>query len=345
MTIFNPNIKKHNFKDHPMYIAKQIHVDNQLGGTVMVYQRAEVIPGGDCETIGDWAETDSGEFDVTATGSGKVGSNSITLTQTDADGLGSIYLLLSASVDYRWANYIGYWYQGGDGDIFTAGDIELYLFTDPTDYEYADAQRKINLFVGDFTEEGTAVWHYNEILISDMTLNTGYEGVSLKEVWGLGFYSGAGVDGNVLIVDHIELYTLGTDYGPARGQIKAAVIADGVTVAQSDGLAWTNAGRVKISADNDPEFAGIAIAAGSAVGAEKGKGVAYFVVDGPVNMLCNDGSIADNEGVACSAVGGSLTIDDGGGTSLPFNIGKATEAGLAAQVITVMLGDARGSTA
>jgi len=341
-----PNIKSHNLKTHPLYIAKQIHIDNQLGGTTMLYQRAEVIPGGDCETVGDWAETASGEFDVTATGSGRVGANSITLTQTDADGLGSIYLLLSAPMDYRWANYVGYWYKGGNGDIFTAGDIEFYTFSDPTRYAYANRSKAIDLFVGDFTEEGTAAWHYNEILLSDMTPATGYEGEDLKEVWGIGFYSGAGSDGNFIIVDHIEFYTYGTDYGPARGQIKAAPIADGVTVVKGDGLAWVlGSGRVKISADNEPEFAGIAVAAGTAVGNEKGTAIAYFVVDGPVHMLCNDASIADNEGVAASAVGGALTIDDGGGSSSAFNLGKATGAGLANEVIVVTLGDHRGTTA
>ena len=334
-----------NYANKPVTIQKQVEVGAQFAGQVMIYQRAEVIPGGDCETVGDWTEELSASFDVAATGSGRVGSNSITLTQTVAAGLKSVYNIFAAPKDLRYARYIGFWYQGGDGDIFAAGNIKFYLFTDPANYVYANAARYINLFTGGFTEEGSAVWHYAELALADFTLNdTGL----LREVWGVGFYSAAGTNGNVLIVDQIEAYAYGTGYGPARGSIKAAPIADGVTVAKGDGLAWVGAsGRVKIAIDNDPEFAGIAVRAGTGEGDEEGTEIAYFVEDGPVHMLCNDASIADNEGVSLSAAGAAatITIDDGGSTSTPIMIGRAIEAGATAAVIVVILKDKNGATA
>ena len=331
-----------NYANKPVSIQKQVEVGAQYAGQVMIYQRAEVPPGGDCETVGDWTEELSGSFDITAFGSGKIGSNSIKLAQTVAAGNRSVYDLFAAPMDLRWARYVGFWYQGGDNDIFAAGDIKLYITTDPAKVIYADASMYINTDA--FTEEATAVWHYTELAIADFTVN---DNEGLRNVWAIGFYSDAGTNGNVLVVDQIEFYAYGTGYGPARGSIKAAPIADGVTVAKGDGLAWTMNGRVKIAIDNEPEFAGIAIQAGSAVGAERGVGIAYFVEDGPVQMLCNDGSIADQEGVSLSAAGAaaSITIDDGGAVSTGFMIGKAMEAGIANEVIVVILKDKNGTTA
>ncbi len=333
------------YSDKPVSIEKQLEVGSQYAGQVMIYQRAEVPPGCDCETVGDWTEETSGGFDVAANGSGRVGSNAIKLTQTVAEGDDSVYNLFAAPRDLRYARYVGFWYQGGDGDIFAAGAIKFYVFTDPANYLFANASRYINLFTGGFTEEGSAVWHYAELAIADFTLN---DSGLLRRVWGVGFYSDAGTNGNFIVVDQIEFYAYGTGYGPARGSIKAAPIADGVTVAKGDGLAWVpQTGRVKIAVDNEPEFAGIAVRAGSAVGAEEGNGLAYFVEDGPVNMLCEDSSIADQEGVSLSAAGGAaaIMIDDGGGTSTPFMIGKAAEAGATAAVISVILKDKNGATA
>lgn len=331
-----PNLKTSTFDHHPVYAGQGLHVDNQPAGSVILYQRADVIPGGDCETVGDWTEETSGDFDVAAVGSGRVGANAIRLTQTDADSDKCVYLLLSNPVDLRWANYVGFWYQGGDSDAFTEGDIELYIFTSPTSYLRASGFLRIDLFPGNFTEEASAVWHYAEFAITDFTEVPANRNAALKEVWGIGFYSDAGVDTNFIDVDQIEFYTHGTDYGAARGKLMAAPIADGITVAKGDGLEWDiGSGRVSVSDDDEPNWAGICVIGGT--GNEQGTVFAVFVTDGPVNMLANDGSIAANEGVSCSAAGDALTVDDGGGSSQGIMIGKSLEAGAANAVITVLL--------
>lgn len=332
-----PNIKSHDFRNHPVYIQQGLHIDGVAAGIGNRYQRAEVIPGGDCETVGDWTEELSGSFDVAAVGSGKVGANSIRLTQTAAAGDRCVYLLLNRPIDLRWANYIGYWFKGGDTDAFTEGDIKLYLFTRRDKVLYANAYLTINLFPGNFTEEAAAVWHYAEFALTSFTAHAEDRLDALKEVLGIGFYSDAGVNGNFIDVDQIEFYTHGTDYGPARGTIISAPITDGVTLAKGDGLEWDiGSGRVSISDNDEPNFAGICLNTG--VGNEQGTVYAEFVVDGPVNMKCNDGSIAIGEGVSCSAAGNVLTIDDGGGGSQGIMIGKSLEAGLANAIITVLLG-------
>lgn len=341
--LVKPNLKMTEFNKHPVYSGKGAHIDGQPAGTVPQWQKAYVIPGADCETVADWIEELSGSFDVAAVGAGRVGTNAIRLTQTVAAGDRAVYLLLSQGIDLRWAKYIGFWYRGGAADVFTEGDIELYLFTSPTSYLRLSAYLSIDLFPGNFTEENPAVWHYAEFAISSFTVHAATRKAALKEVWGIGFYSDAGVNGNTLDIDHIEFYTHPTGYGPARGQIKSAPIADGVTLAIGYGLSWDiGSGRVSISGNNERNFAGIAVSAG--VGIESGEVIVEFVCDGPVNMLCDDASIAAGEGVAASAVGSALTVDDGGPGSEDINLGRALETGATAAVITVLL-DEEGTSA
>jgi hypothetical protein len=332
-----PNLKTTDWKVHPGYFAKGLHVDGQPAGVIPQYQRAEVIPGGDCETVGDFTEELSGSFDVAAVGAGRVGSNAIRLTQTVAAGDRCVYLLLSQAVDLRWARYIGFWYRGGNSDAFTEGDIELYIFTSPTSYLRASAFLREDLFPGNFTEEAAAVWHYAEFAISGFTEVPANRNAALREVWGIGFYSDAGTNGNALDIDQIEFYTHPTGYGAARGTLLSAPIADGVTLAVGYGVAWDiGSGRVSISGNNERDWAGICVEGGT--GNEAGTVFAVFVVDGPVNMLCDDASIAAGEGVSCSAAGTALTVDDGGGSSQGIMIGKSLETGATNAVITVLLG-------
>jgi len=251
-----PSLKTTSFKHHPIYLQKSMHVDYPFYGPKPMYQRAEVITGGDCEIVGDWAEDTDGTWDVTAAGSGRVGNNSIVMTQTGAAADSSIYLLLSGPVDLSWAKYVGFWYKGEDNESYAANDIYLYIFTASGNYAYANAARYVDP-IGAYDEETTAVWHYAEVDISDFTINSGYYTDKLEEVWGIGF-SANGIANQTMQVDQIEFYTVGTGNGPARGLIMSASLYDAIYAAKGYGLAWNeNSGRVDISAVDDYAFAGI----------------------------------------------------------------------------------------
>lgn len=329
-----PNVRSTDFKNADVYVKKILHVDGAKSGPKLQYQRAEVPPGGDCETVGDFTEEANGVWDVSAVGSSKIGANSIRMTQTGIVTGKSIYLQFSGPKDLSWAKYLGLWYKGKAGVTYHASDLIVYLFTKKGNVLYA--ARTLSSGMGGYVEENPAVWHYAEILISGMTIASGKGGeANLKEVWGIGFCAAAMANTETMDADQIEFYTHGTGYGAARGTIMTAPILDGITVAIGNTLRWGVGGRVDLSIDNEPAFAGIAVAGGT--GDEAGSGFTDFVVDGPVNMKCSDANIAADEGICMSAAGTAPTIDDGGAGAQAYEMGKALEAGALNRVITVIL--------
>jgi len=332
--LVKPNVRPTSFNSD-VYVKKSLHVDGAKAGPKLQYQRAEVPPGGDCETVGDFTEETHGVWDVAAVGSGKVGSDSIRLTQTGATTGKSVYLQFSGPKNLSWAKYLGLWYKGKDATTYHASDLIIYLFTKKDNVLYA--ARTLSVGLPGYVEEATAVWHYGEISIADdMTILSGKEGeANLREVWGIGFYANAMANTETMDVDQIEFYTHGTGYGAARGTIMTAPIVDGVTVAKGNTLRWVVGGRVNLSVDNEPAFAGIAVAGG--IGNEAGSVFADFLVDGPANMKCSDANIAADEGVCMSAAGAAPTIDDGGAGAQGYEMGKALETGALNRVITVLL--------
>lgn len=414
--------KTTHYKRHPLEVYKSLHVLNPYYGIKPQYQRAEVIPGGDCETVGDWT-AEHADFTVDAVASGRVGGDSIRLIQVVADGNRSVYLILDRPVDLRWAKYVGMWFKAGANDVFTNDDIAFYIFTkqaiEGEDSEvlaqYANRAIHIDFFETAYTDAGGNVWRYMEMELARFTIAAGHESDNLSEVWGIGFYSEGGVDTNLIDVDQIEFYTHGTGYGPARGNIISVPLTDDVHAIKGYALAWDEtAGRVNVAIDDEPSFCGICVdnpsesrlaidgATGdtsitvldaslfepgeatlwddtpsteavtisavnrvtnqltiSALGAdydvadnakiamegnEAGSIRVDIVIGGVVNMLCEDGSIADQEGVSLSEAGAAPQIDDGEAGSQTIMIGKATEAGAATEVIPILL-DKTGTSA
>jgi hypothetical protein len=252
-----PSLKTSSFKHHPVYVQKSLHVDNPFYGPKPMYQRAEVITGGDCETVGDWAEDATGVWDVTASGDPRVGSESILMTQSGAVAASSIYLLLDGPVDLSWANYVGYWYKGKNAQTYAVDDIYFYIFTNSGNYVFTNAARYIDATPA-YTEPGTAVWHYMELLLDDFTIASGYETDKLDTVWGVGFSTNTIATTETMNIDQIEFYSVGTGLGPARGLIESVPLYDDVHAIRGYGLAWNEySGRVDISAQDDYAFAGI----------------------------------------------------------------------------------------
>lgn len=253
--------KTTHYKKHPLEVYKALHVLNPYYGIKPQYQRAEVPPGGDCETVGDFTEQTSGQLDVDAVGSGRVGTNSIRLTQTVAASDRAVYMLLADPIDVRWARFVGMWYRTGAADQWDPGDITFYIFTrSAANFLYAHRAMAIDFFEAQYIDAGAQPYRYMELDISRFTRAAGFESDNLSEVWGIGWYSEAGDNGNILEIDQIEFYTHGTGYGPARGNIVSIPLADGAQARRGYAMAWAEeAGRTNVAIDNEPSFAGICV--------------------------------------------------------------------------------------
>lgn len=254
-------VKATKYAKHPVEVRKALHVLGPYYGIKPQYQRAEVIPGGDCETVADFTEETSGQLDVAAVGAGRVGANSIRLTQTVAASDAAVYLLLDQPVDLRYARYVGFWFAAGAADQFDPGDISLYIFTrDASNFLYADRAMALDIFETQYIDGGGAVWRYMEMELARFIRATGFESEDLSEVWGIGFQSIGGDNGNLIDVDQIEFYTHGTGYGPARGNIISVPLTDDAHAIKGYAMAWDEtAGRVNVAIDNEPAFAGICV--------------------------------------------------------------------------------------
>uniref|UniRef100_A0A6M3MFI2 Uncharacterized protein n=1 Tax=viral metagenome TaxID=1070528 RepID=A0A6M3MFI2_9ZZZZ len=253
-------LKVTNYGKHPLQSRHALHIMNPYYGIKPQYQRAEVPPGGDCETVGDFTEQTSGQLDVAAVGSGRVGANSIRLTQTVAASDRAVYMLLADSIDVRWAKFVGMWYRTGAADQWDPGDIAFYIFTREGNFLYANRAMAIDFFEAQYIDGGGQPYRYMELDLTRFTRAAGFESDNLSEVWGVGWYSEAGDNGNILEVDQIEFYTHGTGYGPARGNIISIPLADTIHTRRGYALAWAEtAGRVNIAIDNEPAFAGLCI--------------------------------------------------------------------------------------
>jgi hypothetical protein len=259
------------YAKHPVQVKQALHVMNPYYGIKPQYQRAEVPPGGDCETVGDFIEQTPGQLDLAPVGSGRVGTNSIRLTQTAFVTDAAVFLEFPDAIDLRWARYVGMWYRTGVSDTWDPGDIAFYIFTRPTTVDalgaqipfnalYAQRAMAIDFFEAQYVDAGGQPYRYMEFDLTKFTRAAGFESENLSEVWGIGWFSEAGTIANLLEIDQIEFYTHGTGYGPARGNIVSIPLTDGVHARKGYAMAWDEtAGRTDLADDNEPAFAGICV--------------------------------------------------------------------------------------
>lgn len=261
-------VKNTRYRKHPVEIDKALHVLGTYYGIKPQYQRAEVPPGGDCEDATDFVAQTAGSFAVAAVGTGRVGNDSIRLTQTTAASNVAVYLRFANAanvrmpVDLRWARYVGMWIKPGATDEFDPGDMAFYIFTREGDFLYADRARHIDFFGAKLTDPGGSLWNYIELELDRFTVATGFETDDLSEVWGIGWQSQGGTNGNLVDIDQIEFYTHGTGYGPARGNIISAPLRDDAALHLTKGypVAWAEtAGRVDLAGNDETAFCGICV--------------------------------------------------------------------------------------
>jgi len=266
-----PSLKTTSFKQHPVYVQKALHVDGPFYGPKLQYQRAEIIPGGDCQAVtGIFHEQTDGQLDVALQinggRSGVVGDHAIRLTQTVAACNRAVYLRIvdassnRFSIDLSWTKYVGMWVRVETSKKFVPADLAFYIFTKEGNYLYANRAMHIPFFETEYTDAGSNVWRYIELELARFTRAAGYESDNLSEVWGIGWYSEAGTDGDHVDIDRIEFYTHGTTKGPARGLIESAPLLDDTHAERGYGLRWdVNSGRLDHSNVGDFAFAGICV--------------------------------------------------------------------------------------
>lgn len=209
----------------------------------------------DCETSGDWTESDNGTFDYAVGATGKrVGTNCLAITNTAATDASQYietkFINESAKADSRlwkrqqdWGNtrYLGFWKHAESSAHFgTAGELQVAIVNNGT------VSSKVNV-------DGTngTTHHYCQI---DMESNSW----TRDRVEALRFYGNHSVTGEVTYIDDIVRYQVSYDRGPLYGAafpIKSAeALSDGDTVGWSiDGLvksssaaAVTDLGPVKL---------------------------------------------------------------------------------------------------
>jgi hypothetical protein len=118
----------------------------------------------------------------------------------------------------------------------------------------------LDIFETQYIDAGGSVYRYMEMELARFTRAAGFETDDLSEVYGIGFQSIGGDNGNLIDVDQIEFYTHGTGYGPARGNIISVPLTDSVHAIKGYAMAWDEtAGRVNVAIENEPAFAGICV--------------------------------------------------------------------------------------
>ena len=201
-----------------------------------------IVQVNDCETSGDWTESNNGTFDYAVGNTGKrVGTNALKLTATGStDNSQYVETLFidestkpgnapSAQDGLDWSDtrYLGFWYHAEDSAEYgTDGEMKVaLLYMDDT------ISSKVDL-----TGAITTVHAWFEV---DMIA----EGWVRKRVKGLRFYSNNTNTGEVLNIDDISRYELSNGIGPIYGS--AFPIKSGTTLTNGRIAAWSIDGLVE----------------------------------------------------------------------------------------------------
>lgn len=267
----------------------------------------------DCETVAEFDESTSGEFDVAATGSGKVGSNSITLTATtasagyvstdDISNSGAIPSDMNGvkQMDWRDSDYVG-WFQQCNTGFNTAGELGFRIKNDGT---WSDVQA---------VPAGTdSVWQKQELDISALTRD---------KVEAIRFDNDNANSTEAVEIDQIIRYKFGNGKGPVLGPCMAYPIKSGVTLARGNIAEFEAAStrRIDLEAAAGPETLGPVVIGGTG----DAQGTVWGLVQiGGLAYLRAGGAIVNGEGVQWNAahtvIGASTGVDEN-------NFAKAYEA-------------------
>lgn len=199
-----------------------------------------IVQVNDCETSGDWTESDNGTFDMAVGTTGKrVGTNCLKLTATAAcdnsQYVETDYINESAKVplslngkrqmDWRDTQYLGFWIHAEDSAEFgTAGEMTVAIVNNGT------VQDKVNV-----TGIGGTEHRYFQV---DMVA----EGWSRDKVEKIQFYCNNENAAEDLYVDDIIRYSLQFNGGPMYGG--AFPIKSSTTLSENHWVQWTIDGLI-----------------------------------------------------------------------------------------------------
>lgn len=201
-----------------------------------------IVQVNDCETSGDWTESDNGTFDVAVNSTGKkVGTNNVQLTATastdNSQYVETLFVDESSKpgnapsaqdgLDFSDTRYLGFWYHApSSADYGTDGEMKVALL-------YMDDTISTKV---DLTGAVTTVHAWFEV---DMITESWVR----KRVKGLRFYSNNTNTGEVLNIDDILRYELSNGIGPIYGS--AFPIKNGTTLTNGRIAAWSIDGLVE----------------------------------------------------------------------------------------------------
>lgn len=194
----------------------------------------------DCETSGDWTESDDGTFDYAVGATGvRVGTNCLALTATAACD-NSQYVetdLINESakcplhmgkrqMDWRDTRYLGFWvHNETNGNFGTAGEMQMAIVNNGTVSDKVNVQAIVD-----------SVHQYFEI---DMESNSW----TRDRVEKIRFYCNNANAGEDLYIDDIIRYDISYDRGPLYGC--AFPIKSATALSDADSVRWTIDGLIK----------------------------------------------------------------------------------------------------
>lgn len=280
----------------------------------------------DCQTIGDWTESDNGTLDVAAdTTNEKTGTSSIKITNTAATDA-SQYIetkLIDGSavpaplspdhnddgtIDLRDYDYIGGWNFGiATGGFGTAGELQFAIVNNGT----ASALQNMPAAVDSVHQR----W---EIDISALTRD---------KVEAIRFYGNNANAAEAITIDSICAYKNGNGKGPVMGQCIYLPIASGQTLTRGQ-IVQINVASIFGAVDVQVEGAaavnsgGIVVVGGT--GVATGKVFAVIQLTGYAYMRAGS-----THGIGAGEYAGwdsATTIAGEGGANPEFAICKALEA-------------------
>jgi len=197
----------------------------------------EVAQVNDCETLADWTESSSGNFDATLESTNqKVGSGAITLTAT-VGNTGTDYTISTdlingsakpdadprdgeRTIDWRKYDYIGGWNFGeATGGYGTAAELEIAI------QDMTDGSPTWATAIPMNTAPVDNVHKRWEVDISALTR---------ERVQQIRFVNQNENAGEAITIDEIEVYKFGNGWGPVRGPCIWLPIKNGVTIAKGN---------------------------------------------------------------------------------------------------------------
>ena len=255
-----------------------------------------IVQINDCETSGDWTESDDGVLDYAVGITGKrVGTNCLAITNTaETNDTQYIQTLLvnesvkpsqnivgNAEIDMSDCDYIGFWKSGGSAEFGSDGELKFAIINDGVVNPIAGVEQDhidIDGTVG--TEH-----HWCQIDISSY---------DRTKVSAIRFYAKNANAAEVAYIDDIIRYKYQYNGGPLYGCY--CPIKSGTTLAENDTVQWTIDGLIKSTsaaniADIGPVHLGAATKLGTAARAVWGK-VPYmflFLVQANAATIAGEG--------------------------------------------------------